>query len=490
MSLVLAGQASATAVAQSSALIGPSGGQVSSGAVTVAVPRGAFTARTRVTIRRSATSTGSALPGTRARSDVYSVRSSTAPVRRVTVRFRLREALASNARLRAVVAVRAVGSSEWALAPARMSGGRRVVSFSTVDLGLLQVRELTAATARRTSSMASRLEDDLRMLAVGTGLRTDEPPVCSTPPADRTLVVDAIPIEDPPALVCLDGVSGEIALRIVNNRSTSLQFDVPPGMRITDITGQSVSQMFADALNQGSDPRYGLQRLVPAGGSLVLVGTPPPGAVTFRPALTSVLFDTLASLLSRSDVAALKRSGQLVGVAQCVLNVNAVDLVSGLQGVMRDCEVPRSMLTLLQFGLGAVRSVVGIADGINGLYSHRLTVSFPAPIEGDGGIMGRWVGPVTQFPSTRPYRVDLTITELSPGSVAGNTVYPELSCGGPLTYLGPTADGGWRFSEKITFGFCDDGFVEIRRTPAGRSWLWTEEAGGYHAVAALSRPTP
>ncbi len=478
--------------AKPSALIGPSGGNVSSGAASVLIPGGAYLRPTRVSVRLVRTSVRSLGSSTHGRSDSYRIQSSTPPVTPVTVRIRLPRALSAAGARRAAMASLSGNTSGWALHDARVSGSRRIVSIKTVTLGVVQVRELTAATARRTAKIAHKLRRAVTLLARGAGIRASKRPTCSTPPADRTLVLDAMPVENPPAFVCLDGIGGEIALRIVNNRATSLQFAVPPSMRIAKLNGQSVAGRLADSINQGSGPRLGRRRLVPAGGSLVLIGTPPVSAVTFRPALTAVLFDTLALLLTRSDTKALERAGRLARFAQCVWNVTASNLPEGILKVMKDCKVPHSALAQIQFGLGALQNLVGIAQGINGLYRHRITVNFPVPINGPSGILGRWVGPVEQTPFFRPYMVDMTINRLTPGSVAGDVLYPELSCGGPVTYLGATADGaGWTFREDITFGTCiDDGHIEIRPAPGGRSWLWTEVSNRTTAVATLTLAPP
>jgi len=130
----------------------------------------------------------------------------------------------------------------------------------------------------------------------------------------------------------------------------------------------------------------------------------------------------------------------------------------------------------------------------------RVPKADPPALPGPAGssaaaLLGRWTGPVTQTPAPYTnYGASIKLEQLERvGDVAGQIDYPELSCGGILTYLGPSDDGGVLLRETLTYGTSrciDAGTVHL--TPidngGGAHFSWTKEGDNSTADAVLRRP--
>jgi hypothetical protein len=87
----------------------------------------------------------------------------------------------------------------------------------------------------------------------------------------------------------------------------------------------------------------------------------------------------------------------------------------------------------------------------------------------DASYTGRWTGWVNQPEATQRYSTILTLANCKSNEVCGTVVYPELSCGGELTYLYREADRAVLL-ESITFGNCvQDAVITLEQTD-GELW--------------------
>lgn len=103
-------------------------------------------------------------------------------------------------------------------------------------------------------------------------------------------------------------------------------------------------------------------------------------------------------------------------------------------------------------------------------------------------LSGRWVGPVHQAGS-RSYSLEMILNDCTLQAVCGSIQYPELSCGGSLTFL--KVEGVvYRFTEKIEFGRngCgDNGTITLEHQGGTWVWNWYYPDGRFGASAILTQ---
>ncbi len=145
-----------------------------------------------------------------------------------------------------------------------------------------------------------------------------------------------------------------------------------------------------------------------------------------------------------------------------------------------------TLLTLLGRGTADTRTSSAGSD------SSRSAPS-ESP-ERRNALLARWTGPLTQTPpSETAYGADVILQQLDrDGDLAGQIEYPELRCGGTLTYIGPSRTGGVRLLEEITFGIdrCTNGgvvaLVAARDKPEA-AFRWTRRGSDSVVEGVLQR---
>jgi len=102
-------------------------------------------------------------------------------------------------------------------------------------------------------------------------------------------------------------------------------------------------------------------------------------------------------------------------------------------------------------------------------------------------VIGIWGG-IVQQPGSKPYSVIMKIESLTEGETSGNIKYPELKCGGSITYFG-TENNAHIFFEKMEFGrnrCSDGGEIRVKITKDGNmTWIWYYPNGKRGAYTLL-----
>lgn len=278
--------------------IGPAGGTVSEGEVTVVVPEGAAVGEVEVEIQPEDESATKLLPGMRALSPAYSIELEGELRRPVQLRFAVTGARGG----RGYVASREAAGEMWVLQPARLAAGGREAVISTKHFSMLQALEEAkrGAIAEAEAATATFLRF--------SGVRAEEPR-CGPPPFGYELEGD-VGTGDANALVfaCLEGTDSGMALHLVNNRALGMEYSLPAGLRPSALSSPELPDAVMDAMRavQGSD-----WRSIPATGEVVLTGQPGERKVVLRPTFRAFVFDLAVFGLGKLGGKAAKAAGTL-----------------------------------------------------------------------------------------------------------------------------------------------------------------------------------
>lgn len=276
--------------------IGPAGGTVSEGEVTVVFPERAAVGEVEVEIQRQGESATNLLPGMRALSPVYSIEIEGELRRPVRLRFATHGAWDR----RGYVASRENAGEMWVLQPARLAADGREAVISTKHFSMLQVLGEAKDGALATGEAATATF--LRF----SGVRAEEPR-CGPPPFGYELAGE-IGIGDANALVfaCLEATDSGMALHLVNNRALGMEYSLPAGLRPSALSSPELPDALIDAMRavQGSG-----WRSIPATGEVVLTGQPREHEVVVRPTFRSFAFDLAVFGLGKMGGKAAKAAG-------------------------------------------------------------------------------------------------------------------------------------------------------------------------------------
>lgn len=144
---------------------------------------------------------------------------------------------------------------------------------------------------------------------------------------------------------------------------------------------------------------------------------------------------------------------------------------------------------------GSVSTIISATDYVANYFAGNTSaqVSFIWESQSISTILdGFWEGPVNQ-PGAPYYTTNLTLTGCSePNKVCGSVDYPELSCGGTITFLG-MENGKYRLRENMTYGkeaCVDEAEIELSYI-TGNSWnaiySWSGVEGSGTAEALLEK---
>ncbi len=145
---------------------------------------------------------------------------------------------------------------------------------------------------------------------------------------------------------------------------------------------------------------------------------------------------------------------------------------------------PAGVLAALTLALGLVAAgpalpVTGQSAVPSGAVpSGSPVTTYPVP-------EGPFEGTVYQYhqPFGMRYGTTVQLTDCVVGMVCGSTAYPDLGCGGTLTYTGPEAGVRLVFTEDITSGAGCDPVVVLRVVPTGPDTLDVQYYVLGHGVA-------
>lgn len=103
-------------------------------------------------------------------------------------------------------------------------------------------------------------------------------------------------------------------------------------------------------------------------------------------------------------------------------------------------------------------------------------------------LVRQWAGQVYQPNPGSHYTAAMTISAVAVGQPAGSTSYPELHCGGTLTYLGETDTAVFNFQEHITQGRfnCVDGVLISVSFISSNELNWKASKGRVAAFGTLT----
>jgi hypothetical protein len=349
--------------------IGRPGGSLRIEGLRLEIPPGAVAGPTRVRITRLAGTAPNVYPAATSRlSPAFEVDVPGRLARRVSLIFETRTA----SRRDLVAARQPEGSAGWELVRGRRVGSDFVVT--TRELSGWQVRLPKIDTGAVSRGVKKKVHGWL-------GTRR-QPLECQS--ADAPEVRDDDP-EDPLLYACLERQpGGEPALRVRNNRGVGLEFDLPDGVAIAELTGRSLGEAVFDEINEALSRvgPTGNGRLLPGGGGEVLLtGDLDDKQLSFRVATTGLVADALLLLAPRGESAEA-----IADAASCAFTSGdrgASATKDSVRDVLVDCASAAFSAAgeaAVGFALSAPGFAVGLGDALGDLgRTTEITVSIPAP---------------------------------------------------------------------------------------------------------------
>lgn len=273
---------------QTRASVGPSGGTVADGGLTVAIPPRALSREVAARVELGGESAVRLLSGLRPLAPVHSIEldPNVALKRPAEIRFQVDDV----PRGPRYVATRKARGEMWTLQRARRGADGEVV-VTVDDFSLFQPLEDLASRA------AARAETAVATLLRLGGVRAREPR-CEAPPFGY-LLSGAVGSGDANALVfaCLERDDTDMAVHVVNNRGIGMEYSLPGRLRVGSLTSPQLPDALMDAVRriQGGTS----WRSISATGEVVLTGAPRELAITVEPTLRSFAFDLALFAIGR-----------------------------------------------------------------------------------------------------------------------------------------------------------------------------------------------
>ena len=242
---------------------------------------GALSQTAHITINGDSGSATNLLPGTTARSELFSISID----RRLTKPAHLIIGVTGmpSAGHQLYAATRERDGQMWTLEKGVFDPSQRRFRISTNRLSQWQVLEA-----------AKRLAIDAGVTVTSTvlrfaGVRASQPS-CGPPPPDYQLQGDA-GVGDANALIfaCLEQAGSEMALHIADNRGIGMEFAIPRGFRVTNTTSPDLPEELLGTAS--SALKAGSWQTIPTSGQVTLTGSPAPVELHVRPTLRAFVFD-------------------------------------------------------------------------------------------------------------------------------------------------------------------------------------------------------
>lgn len=262
--------------------LGPEGGTVSGEGIVIEVPAGALEEEGTIEIERVPEEATALLPDTEGRGPTLSVETDQPLLKPIELRFSLDQASEKST---LAVATREDDDQMWTLRSGRLNEAGSEYALTTDQLSLWQ---LVAAETRETrqafATVAKATLQEARQSAFAlhrfVNTRATKPS-CSAAPAGYTLDVMASgPSDNALVFACLDTLDGELAIRVVNNRAIGLEFEIPDGLEVADISAPNLPEAVVEDLEEVLLADEG--QVLPAGGEVVFTGPASAEVLEFR----------------------------------------------------------------------------------------------------------------------------------------------------------------------------------------------------------------